>query len=61
MKKKIMPDETETKPMPKKQVKVRVVKQPVHESGRTYTKGEVIETDEERAEALGELVVAHTA
>lgn len=64
-----MPDETKTAPTPTPknravqapQVKVRVVKQPVHENGRTYLKGEVIETDQDRADALGELVVPHTA
>jgi hypothetical protein len=61
-KEKIMPEDSKaetpkTKPVPKAKVKVRVVKQPLHEDGRTYLKGEVIETDPDRAEALGELVV----
>jgi hypothetical protein len=51
--------ETKGKPAAKAKVKVRVVKQPVHEDGRTYVKGETFDIDAERAEALGELIVPH--
>jgi len=50
-----------TKPVPKGKVKVRVVRQPIHEDGRTYHKGDVFDVAEDRAEALGELVVPHEA
>ena len=43
----------------KARVKVRVIKQPVHEEGVTYKKGETFDTDEDRAKALGTLVVLH--
>lgn len=63
-------DETAPPPVPKqrpaKQVKVRVVKQPVHHEGRAYfgprqgAKGplpaETFMVDEDRAEALGDHV-----
>ncbi len=58
---------TQEKPTPSNravassQVKVRVVKQPVHHAGRTYLKGQSFELEAERAEAFGELVVPDKA
>jgi hypothetical protein len=42
-------------------VLVRVVKQPISEDGIIYTKGQTFTVTDERADALGELVVPAAA